>query len=333
MSARRDHLLSLGGGLLGVPLRSLAQSARPTPRIGLLFSGVAPDSNGGAAAFQRSFIAGMHELGWDQGRNLAVEARYGQNDPQRIGALARELVDAGVDVIVAADNMAIGAAHEATRATPVVMVIGLDPVGMGFVSSLARPGGNVTGLAWEQDAGMTAKYPELLKEAVPRMTRLGCLIDPRFTGIARYRTVLESAAARLGLSVEHAEVRSLEDIERAVPALASRGAQGLFVYGANLAYRHLARIVSLAATHRLPDMYIYREAVQMGGLLSYGTNIGDLFRRSAGYVDKILKGANPGELPVAMPTLYELVINRRRLAALGLSLPATLRARVDELVE
>jgi len=213
------------------------------------------------------------------------------------------------------------------------MVVALDPVGQGFIASLARPGGNITGLSYDLDPGIAGKKLEFLKEVVPKLSRVGGLIDPGLPGIAIYRKEAEAVAPRLGLTIEHVEVRGPTDFENAFAAMVRQRAQALLVYGSPLIFTHLRQIVDLAAKHRLPDIYALREAVEIGALMCYGPKIRDNYIRAATYVDKVLKGAKPADLPVEQPTRYELLVNLKRAKALGLTIPQSVLFRADKVIE
>jgi ABC-type uncharacterized transport system substrate-binding protein len=306
------------------------RAATKPPRVGYLSFGTA----GRVAHFARAFDEGLRSHGWIEGQNIFVERRYAEGDYAKLRVLAAELVNSRADLVVAAGpNPVIEAAKQAAGEIPIVMVIGVDPVGNRFVATLHRPGGNITGLAWDQSPEISEKYPELLKEVVPTLQRIGCVIDPSLKGIETYRKPMENAAARLGLTLHHAEVRSRADFEAAFASIVGRGAQALYAYGSPLIFQELAALISLAKTHRLPDVYIFREAVTMNGFMSYGVSHVDLYRRAAGYADRILRGAKPSDLPVELPRKYELVINLRTAKQLGLTVPQSVLLRADEVVE
>ncbi len=211
------------------------------------------------------------------------------------------------------------------------MPLGIDPVGQGFISSIQRPEGNITGVAWDPDPAIYGKYPELLKDMIPNLSRVGAIRDPREPHV--YRKAVEEAASRLNLTIRHAEVRSPGELEEAFVTITRWGAQAVIVYGSSMFRLHLPQIVTLAAKHRLPDISVWREAVAMNSLMSYGANIAALYRRAPAYVDKILKGAKPADLPVEQPTKFEFVINARTAKALGLTIPPSLLLRADQVID
>jgi len=305
-------------------------AANKPPRIGYLSFGTANR----VASFARAFDDGLRGHGWIEGENIFVERRYADGDYAKLNVLAAELVNSGTDLLVAAGpNPVIKAAKEAAGEIPIVMVIGVDPVGSRFVSSLHRPGANITGLAWDQSPEISGKYPELLKEVVAGLHAIGCIIDPALGGVNTYRKATEDAASRLRITLHHAEVRSRADFEPAFASVVARGAQAVYAYGSPLIFQELATLISLAKAHRLPDMYIFREAVMMNGFMSYGVSHVDLYRRASGYVDRILRGARPADLPVELPRKYELVINLRTAKQLGLTVPQSVLLRADEVIE
>jgi putative ABC transport system substrate-binding protein len=328
---RRNFIAHAAAGLaLARPACLNAQSPGTPRRIGVLMTGANP---GKEQRIVPIFTEAMRVLGWVDGRNVQIDFRTSGGDPSRYAELAATLVRSNVDVIVTNDNYATRAALAATASVPIVMAIGADVVRQGFVDSLAHPGRNVTGLSWTQDVGITAKYPELLREMIPGMTRLGCVIDSTFPGILTYREVLEAAAEQLKLRVRHVEVRSIDDLDPALADLSRHDVQAVFFYYSQVVHVNRPRFLARVEKYRLPDMYISREHVDEGRLMSYGVSTPDLYRRAAGYVDRILRGARPGDLPVEQPTLYELVINRTTASRLGLTIPRSLLARAEEIVE
>ena len=310
-----------------VPLAAETQQAGKVPRVGFL------SFLSASVMVQReaSFRQGMRELGWIDGQNIVIERRFAEERSERLPELAAELVRLKVDVMVALSNAAILAAKQATPTIPIVMVISADPVGRGFIASLPRPGGNVTGLTVDAGPELSAKRLQLLKEFVPQLSRVGGLIDPGFPASAVYRRV--AATAKLGVTLEHVEVRDPTDFEKAFATMIQQRAQAVLVYGSTLFLSHLRQIVDLAAKHRLPAIYSTGDAVAMGGLISYGVHQPDLYRRAATYVDKILRGAQPADMPVEQPMKFELRINMKTAKALGLAIPPSLQLRADQIVE
>jgi putative tryptophan/tyrosine transport system substrate-binding protein len=315
--------------LLAVPRATEAQQTGTVARIGYL-SAASPAGTSGD--LRRAFGEALRDLGWIEGKTIFVEERWAEGKPERLPELAGDLVRLKMDVIVAAGDVpVIRAAKQATSTIPIIMTLGIDPVGQGFISSIQRPGGNITGVAWDPDPAIYGKYPELLKDMIPKLSRVGAIRDPREPYV--YRKAVEDAASRLGLTIRHAEVRSPGELAEAFLGLTEWGAQAVIVYGSSMFRFHLPQIVTLAAKHRLPDISVWREAVMMNGLMSYGVNIADLYRRAAVYVDKTLKGAKPADLPVEQPTKFALTINVKTAKALGLTIPQTILLRADQVVQ
>ena len=325
---RRTFLGTVAAGLLAAPLGVQAQPTGKVPRIGYLSA-----SSRSVDAYRRgAFGEGLRDLGWLEGQNILVEERWAEGHYDRLPGLAAELVNLKVDVIVASPTPEIRAAQRATSTIPIVTTHLIDPVGQGFISSVQRPGGNITGMAWDPDPAITEKYLELLKELIPRLQRVGGIFD-RAEPNTVYRQAAERAAYKLGLTLHHTEVGSPDDLEKTFAGVTHEGAQAVLVYGSVLFAVHRRRIVSLAATHRLPAIYVSRTLIDAGGLMSYGVNIGTLARRSASYVDKILRGARPADLPVEQAATFELVINLKTAKALGLTISPSLLQRADQVIE
>ena len=278
-----------------------------------------------------AFRQGLRELGYVEGQTIALEVRYAEGRTERIPELVAEFVGLKMDVLVAGGSPAALAAKKATRTIPIVMV-SAAPVGLGLVASLARPGGNVTGLSYFNEA-IIAKRLELLKELVPELARVAVLRNPIVAVHATFWRETEAAARMLGVALQPLDVRGPEDFEAAFTAATRGNAQALIAFDDGLTLAHRSRIVALAASSRLPVMYGLREFPDEGGLMSYGPSFVVIFRRAATYVDKILKGAKPADLPVEQPTKFELVINLKTAKALGLTVPPTLLARADEVIE
>jgi putative ABC transport system substrate-binding protein len=300
---------------------------RPRPRIGLVFAG----SPSVAAHILSAFQQGLSDLGYVEGQNVELEVRWAEGRLDRLSELVAELLDMGVNVLVAANSPAALAAKKVTHTIPIVMFAG-DPVGLGLVASLARPGGNITGLS-HFNVVISSKRLELIKELVPGLSRVAVLRNPLVAIHASFWRETETAADKLNLILQPVEVRGSEDFEAAFAAATRGSAQALLAFDDPLTIAHRPRIISLAAINRLPTMYPFREFPDDGGLMSYGPSFVVLFRRAAVFVDKILKGAKPADLPVEQPTKFELVINRRTAKELGLSVPPTLLARADEVIE
>ncbi len=329
---RRRYFIALTGGAAALaPMAGLAQQADRMRRIGVLMGSAAddPESQARIAAFAQ----GLAQLGWADGRNMRIDTRWATTNPDDIRRHAAELAALAPDVILAATGTATMAPLlQATRAVPIVFVLVIDPVGAGFVASLAQPGGNATGFTLFE-YGMSGKWLEMLKEIAPHVTRAAVLRDPVIaSGIGQFATV-QAVAPLLGVELSPVDVRDAPEIERAITAFGRSGNGGLIVTASPLATRYRDLIIKLAARHKLPAVYSGRWFVSDGGLLSYGPEYVDQFRRAAGYVDRILKGENPADMPVQAPTQYELVINLKTAKALGLDVPATLLARAAEVIE
>ena len=275
---------------------------------------------------------GLGELGWTVGRNVMIDYRWGGIDAERIRTSATELLALAPQVIVANGSHAVAALLQATRTVPIVFVGLPDPVGAGFVNSLARPGGNITGFL-VSEYGMGAKRLELLKEVAPQTTRVAMIRDPTVAAGAGQFGAVQAVAPSVGVELSPIDVRDAGEIERAVTAFARSPNGGLIVVGGPLAALHRDVIIKVAARHRLPAVYAFRHYIHSGGLISYGPDILDQFRRAAGYVDRILRGEKPADLPVQAPTKYDLVLNLKTAKALGLEVPPTLLARADEVIE
>jgi putative tryptophan/tyrosine transport system substrate-binding protein len=328
---RREFITLLGGGaVVASPLTARALQTDKMRRIGVLRAATAgdPDVQMNIAAFAQT----LEQLGWSDGRNVRIDYRLSGADADKTRTDAAELVSLGPDVIFASGSSAVEALAWATRTVPIVFALVVDPVGSGFVDSLSRPGSNITGLMlFEYD--LSAKWLELLKQIAPNVTRAAVLRDPAITaGIGQF-AVIQSVARSVGVEVSPVNVRDKSEIERAVTAFAGTSNGGLILTASALSVFHRELIISLAARHRLPAVYYRRVFVADGGLISYGADITDQYRRAAGYVDRILKGEKPADLPVQAPTKYELVINLKTAKALGLELPTSLLARADEVIE
>jgi len=310
------------------PLVAETQQAGKVARIGVLHPGAPATSQHFAAAFDQ----GLRELGYLQGQNIVVERRFAEAKSERLFDLAAELVRLKVDVIVTSTDPGIAAVKQQTQTIPIVMANSTDPVGTGFVASLARPGGNVTGLS-SLSPELGAKRLELLKEALPGLSRVAIVWNPEVRGgVLEYKET-ESAARSLRLQLQSVEVNRADDFDRAFAALRTARAEALTVAASSVAFRNRSQIASLAQKNRLPSMFGLREFADAGGLMAYGPNYADGWHRAATYVDKILKGAKPGDLPVEQPTKFELVINMATAKALGLTIPQTLLQRADQIIQ
>ena len=324
MSSRREVITLLSGAAAVWPLAARAQQKLPT--IGFLGTTTASAWGPWIAAF----VQRLRELGWIEGRTVAIEYRWADARSERFAVIAAEFVRLKVDVIVTGGNAAV-AAKQASSAVPIVFALVDDPIGMGLIANLSRPGGNVTGLA-VQATDLAGKRLALLREVVPGLRRLAIMVNVDYPSAVLEMGEIQTAAGMLGLEVAPLEIRRAEDIAPAFEALKGR-AEALYVIGDALVMTHRVRINTLALAARLPTSFNYREYVEAGGLMSYGANLSDLFRRAAEYVDKILRGAKPGDLPVEQPTRFNLIINLTTAKALGLDVPPTLLARADEVIE
>jgi ABC-type uncharacterized transport system substrate-binding protein len=280
-----------------------------------------------------ALLQALRELNWIEGRNIVIERRFSAGNFDRLREFAAELVRLKVDAIVAVASAGTQAAKDATASIPICFVNAGDPVGQGFVMSLARPGGNVTGVSFDASPDITAKQLQLILETVPKASRVAVLWNPTSPFLRSYWSVAQAAAPALGVVLQSLEVQDASQYETAFKAIGRDRADALVVLSDSFATFHRARIAELAAEHRLPVLYGHRQYVEAGGLMSYGPSLFDVYRRAAAYVDKILKGTRPADLPVEQPTKYELVINLKTAKALGLELPPTLLARADEVIE
>ena len=324
-------LLVLAIGLLCAPFAAEAQQARRIARIGFLVNN-APTHSPGDARVWDGIWQGLREQGWVEGHNLVVESRFSEGRAERFPGFAAELVRLKVDVIFASTPPAVRAAKEATTTIPIVMLGVGDPVGLGFVASLARPGGNITGVARSPGEGFAPKRLQLLKEAIPGISRVAILINPANPAHPPLLRELQVAADALRLKLQILEARTVEELESAFEAAARERATALHEVADPMFFRHRTRILELAAKSRLPTTHGARETVEEGGLMSYGVDQVDHYRRAAYYVDKILKGAKPADLPVEQPTKFELVINLKTAKALGLKIPQSILIRADEVI-
>jgi putative ABC transport system substrate-binding protein len=326
---RREFITLLGGAAAGWPLAARAQQPDRMRRIGA-FAGITDDAEGQARF--AAFLQGLQQLGWTEGRNMRIDYRWGGGDAEDIRKYAAELAALAPDVILAAGGAVVGPLLQATRSVPIVFVVVPDPVGAGFVDSLSRPGGNATGFI-NFEYSISAKWLELLKEIAPGVKRAAVVRDPAIPQGTGQWGAIQSVAPSFGVEVSPVNVRDVGEIERAVAAFARSSDGGLIVTGSALAVVHRDLIITLAARHKLPAVYYERNFVASGGLISYGPDYLDQFRRAAGYVDRILKGEKPADLPVQTPTKYKLVINLKTAKALGLTMPPTLLSTADEVIE
>ena len=319
---------ALALGLLAAPLAGQAQESIPRTRVGFLGAESAATNQ----HFLDAFRQGLREHGYVDGQNLALEARWAEGRSERFPELIGELVRLNARVILTISSPAALAAKNATTTTPIVFIAG-DPLGSGLVPSLARPGGNLTGLSISLGEDFSGKWLELLKKAVPKISRVAVLWNPANPANAAYLTVLRAVAQKLGVKLQSVEIRDPGGFDSAFASMNDERAQALVVVIDPLTVRYRVRIAELAAKNRLPAMYGFREFADAGGLMAYGANVADLCRRAAVYVDKLLKGAKPADLPVEQPTKFELVINLKTAKALGITIPPSLLVRADHVLE
>ncbi len=328
MINRRKLIIAFGAGALTAPFGSFAQQQGKVWRVGYL----SPTSTPVNSPYTAAFLKGMRQLGYVEGKNLVVEWRSADGKLERLPGLAMELVQLRVDVIVAVASPAIGAAQKATKTIPIIMAITGDPVGSGFVKSLARPGGNITGLS-NMGGDTGPKLFDLLLSVLPKLSRVGLLVTPTST---TYRVISESvqaAAQTAGVKTILVEATSPQEIDDAFSLMIREKADAVIVGSSSFFSEQRRQIADLALKYRIPSMFAIRANVEAGGLISYGQNIADDFRRSATYVDKILKGAKPGDLPVEQPVSFELVVNLKTANALGITIPQAILLRADEVIQ
>ena len=327
---RREFIVLLGGTAAAWPQAARAQQTERMRRIGVLMSDAANDPEGQARV--TVFVQALQQLGWTDGRNMRIDVRWGAVDADRYRKYAEELVALAPDVILATSSAALGTLQRATRTVPIVFAAVADPVGAGYVDSLARPGGNASGFALFE-YGIAGKWLELLKQIAPTLTRAAVMRDPTVSlGIGQW-AVIQAMAPSTGVDLSLVNMRDASEIERDITAFARSSNGGLIVTASPLASQHRELIIRLAADLKVPAVYFERYFVTGGGLISYGPHMIDQYQRAASYVDRILKGEKPADLPVQAPTKYELAINLKTAKALGLTVPPTLLARADEVIE
>jgi putative tryptophan/tyrosine transport system substrate-binding protein len=330
VTTRRAFIGTLAGGLLAAPLAARAQQAAKVYQLGLL-GGSPPNSPGGRVAWE-GFFQGMRELGYVEGQNILVEGRFYGDHTERLPALAADLVRIKVDVIVAGTAPAPEAAQRATSTIPIVMAAHNNPVGSGLVASLAKPGKNVTGLS-TLGPELAGKRLQLLKEVIPGVSRVAVLSNPTDTSQANLLRDTQVAARSLKVRLQVLGARVPSDFAGAFSAMTKERAGGVIIITSSMFYDQRTRIAELAARSRLPAIYSAKDFAEAGGLMAYGVNLGESFRRAATYVDKILKGARPADLPVEQPTKFDLVINLKAAKALGLTIQPSLLQRADEVIQ
>jgi putative tryptophan/tyrosine transport system substrate-binding protein len=325
---KRREFITLLGGAAAWPLAARAQQAGKVWRIGLL-SGASREPT---SSNYEAFLQGMRELGYVEGRNFVMEYRFADGKYERFPELAAELVRLKVDVLVTGTAAAIRTLQRATTTIPIVLAYSTDPAGNGFVASLARPGGNITGLSGSSD-DTSPKQLELVTTVIPTASRIGLLGNPASPTFAGVRPGAEIAAQKVGLTIVPVEARNPQEIESAFAEFDRQRVQAFIAAGDAVFFTHRQRIAELALSNRLPSMFPQREYAAAGGLMTYGENLSGFFRRAASFVDKILKGAKPGDLPIEQPTRFNLVINRKTADALGVTIPAQLYIFADEVIE
>jgi putative ABC transport system substrate-binding protein len=325
---RRDFIAALGSAPAW-PLAARAQQGMR--RIGVLHAVAADDPQ--AQRRMTALVQSLQQLGWTDGRNVRIETRWGAGDGERLRRYAAELVAFAPDVIVASTTSSMVALQQVTSTVPIVFVQVTDAVGVGFAESISRPGGNATGFAMFPEYGVSAKWLELLKQLVPRVTRVGVLRDPSNPSGIGLMAAMQGVAPGLGVELSPLGVRDAPEIERTIAAFAQRPNGGMILIPTTPTFIHRQSIIDLAARHRLPTIYPYRHFVADGGLICYGPDDIEQYRQAASYVDRILKGEKAGNLPVQAPVKYETVLNLKTAKALGLDIPATVYARADEVIE
>jgi putative ABC transport system substrate-binding protein len=326
---RREFIKVMAGSAVAWPLAARAQQAERIRRIGVLMHSPSNEPEGQARL--AAFLQGMQDAGWEVGRNLRIEYHWSVGDRARLSRDARELAALNPDVILAGVGATAPALQQATHVVPIVFAQAIDPVGAGYVDSLSRPGGNITGFV-QLDYGLAGKWVELLKEVAPQIKHVAMLREPGAGGIGQW-AVMQTVASSLSIETKLIDVQDAAGIERAVSVFAQSPNSGMITAVSAAALDHKDLIIKLATQYRLPVVYSYRVFVTHGGLMSYATDIIGQYKRAAGYVDRILKGEKPADLPVQVPTKYDLVINLKSAKAIGLTLPLTLLARADEVID
>jgi putative ABC transport system substrate-binding protein len=327
---RRDFISLIGGAVAGWPLAARAQQPERMRRIGLLVSTAA--DNPEAQARKAAFLQGLQQLGWIEGRNVRIDHRWGAGDPERSRTNVAELVGLKPDVILASSALDMLALKRETSAIPIVFTMVYDPIRSGFVESLARPGGNVTGFTLGEFS-LGGKMLELLKEMAPQVNRVAVVLNPNQPPHVAMLQAIEAVASSFAVRVTAAEVKNAAEIEPAIDVFAREPNGGLIVVPSPIVSAHRELVAALAARYRLPAIYGYRDFVKSGGMVSYGADPTDMFRRAALYVDRILKGEKPGELPVQNPNKFELIVNLKTAKALGLTISESFLLRADEVIE
>jgi len=326
---RRTFVGTVAGALLTTPLAAIAQQAEKVFRIGFFSPNSAEVSQNRLAAFRQ----GLRERGWVEGQNLLIEYRWADGKVDRLPALAAELIRLKVDIIVTTSSSTTWAAKDATKSIPIVMAVSADALGEGLVTSLAHPGGNITGMTFLVGPEIAGKHLELLKEVAPAASLIAVLTNPTNRSHATLTRELKAAARAFGVQLQVLDARSPDQLDSAFAAMTRERAAALLVLTDSMFVGQGRRVADLAARSRLPAMYYQREFVDAGGLISYGASLSDIFRHAAIHVDKILKGVKPGDIPIEQPTKFELVINLKTAKALGLTIPQSLLLRADEVIQ
>jgi putative tryptophan/tyrosine transport system substrate-binding protein len=327
---RREFITLFGGAAAAWPLAAHAQQTERMRRIGVLMNVAADDPE--AQARNVAFLQGLLELGWTDGRDVRIDYRWAAGDADRLRRYAAELVALAPDVVLASGTSTVGPLQRASGTVPIVFAGVTDPVGAGFVNSMARPGSNATGFI-SFEYGLSGKWLELLKQIAPGVTRVAVLRDPEISGGTGQFGAIQSVAPSFGVELSPINVRDAGEIERAIAAFARSSNGGLILTASGLAFVHRDLIIALAARHKLPTIYYYRIFVSAGGLVSYGPDPHNQYRLAASYVDRILKGEKPADLPVQAPTKYELAINLKTAKTLGLEIPSSVLALADEVID
>jgi len=327
---RRGFIALVGGAAAAWPLAAWGQQANRVRSIGALFA--VPENNPEGQVWLSAFVQSLASLGWTSGGNVRIETRWTGGDANKVKAYAAELVALKPDIILAAGSVGVSALHKETRAIPIVAAQIVDPVNSGLVASLAHPGGNITGFMNFEDA-IGGKWLATLKDVAPGIDRVIVMLNPNNLSHGRLSRTIETSALSLGIRITAATVRSASEIERVFNEFTPNSQIGMIVLPDTVTVSNANRIIALAAQHRLPAVYAFRYFTAAGGLVSYGSDQADLYRRAAFYVDRILRGTNPADLPVEVPTKFELVINLKTAKAMGLTVPPTVLIRADEVIE
>jgi putative tryptophan/tyrosine transport system substrate-binding protein len=326
---RRTFVGAAAAALLTLPLATTAQQAEKVPRIGFLSLNSAEELQPRLAALRQ----GLRERGWVEGQNIVIEVRFAEGEVDQLPALVGELIRLKVDIIVTTSSATTWAAKDATKSIPIVMAVSADALGEGLVTSLAHPGGNITGMTFLVGPEIAGKHLELLKEVAPAASRVAVLTNPTNRSHATLVRELKAAARAFGVQLQVLDAQSPDQLDSAFAAMTRERAAALLVLTDSMLFGQRRRVADLAARSRLPAMYYQREFVEAGGLISYGASVSDMFRHAAIHVDKILRSAKPGDIPIEQPTKFELVINLKTAKALGLTIPQSLLLRADEVIQ